>query len=284
MLKNLIVDALRILNPALSIRACNGLATKLSNFLNCIDSNVAGAVNNSSLTLERSARALEVLIYEVDKAITSCLGTRKGTTIGKALAGKNARPFIAQTLVLAKHIANLTSSYAKIACGYVSIGTNMTTKLCHKRLAECHNLAVGLALRIEVRASLAATHWQCGKCILEDLLKTKELKHAYRNGRIETKATFVGTKCRVVLNTISTVNLDLALIIYPRNTEHNDALRLNNALEKACLLKLRMSIKGRLDRFKNFLCGLDKLWLIGITRLKLSKNTLRVSHIRSNPQ
>ncbi len=47
-------------------------------------------------------------------------------------------------------------------------------------LAKRHNLAVRLALWIEVGAALAAAHWKRGQRVLEDLLKAKELQDIFQ--------------------------------------------------------------------------------------------------------
>jgi uncharacterized protein with PIN domain len=51
-----------------------------------------------------------------------------------------------------------------------------------KRLAEAHDLAVGAALGIEVRAALAAADRHAGERVLEDLLEAEELDDAEIDG------------------------------------------------------------------------------------------------------
>ena len=51
------------------------------------------------------------------------------------------------------------------------------TELQHESLAETHNLSVALAYWVEVRATLATTHWESSKSVLESLLKAEELQH-----------------------------------------------------------------------------------------------------------
>ena len=62
-----------------------------------------------------------------------------------------------------------------------------------KALAEAHNLSVGLALRVEVGAALAAAHGQRGKAVLEDLLEAQELDDAQVDGRMQAQAALVGS-------------------------------------------------------------------------------------------
>ena len=50
-----------------------------------------------------------------------------------------------QLLVVAKQVADLTGTYADIACGYVHVGANHLVKLAHEGLTELHHLIVALA-------------------------------------------------------------------------------------------------------------------------------------------
>ena len=64
---------------------------------------------------------------------------------------------------------------------------------------------------------------------------------------METKTSLVRSDCTVELYTIALVYLNLALIIYPRNTEGNDALRLNQTLQNAKLtILLLISVDNQL--------------------------------------
>jgi hypothetical protein len=61
------------------------------------------------------------------------------------------------------------------------IGADVLAELGHEALAEAHDLGVGLALGVEVRAALAAADGQRGEGVLEDLLEAEELDDARRS-------------------------------------------------------------------------------------------------------
>ena len=67
--------------------------------------------------------------------------------------------------------------------------------------------------------------------ILEDLLETQELQDAEVDSWVESQTTLVWTKSRVELNTISTVDLQLSLVIFPDNSELDDSLGDGDDLE-----------------------------------------------------
>ena len=86
---------------------------------------------------------------------------------GQALAGEDAVVLVADALVLAEQVADLTAANADITGGHIGIGADVAVQLGHKALAEAHNLGVALALGVKVRAALAAAHGQAGQAVLE---------------------------------------------------------------------------------------------------------------------
>lgn len=124
----------------------------------------------------------------------------------------------------------------------------MLVELPHKGNAELADLVVRLALRVEVGTTLATTHVEAGKSILEDLLETQELKDGEVDSRVETETTLVGTEGRVELHTVTLVNLALALVVLPDDAELDDALgdggNLEGLLVLGVLLKEGGGLKG----------------------------------------
>ena len=143
----------------------------------------------------------------------------------------------------------------------------MLGKLGDERLAETHNLCIRLALRIEVRAALAAAHGQTGQAVLEALLKAEELDNRSVNRRMEAQAALVGADRGVELYAEATVDLYLALVVYPRNAEHNHALRLNDAVDDTVLLQLRTSLHDRLEALEHLENRLLKFRLVRVALL-----------------
>ena len=91
----------------------------------------------------------------------------------------------------------------------------MFAQLCHKALAECHDLSVGFSLRIEVGTTFSSADRKTCQRILEDLLETKELDNSQIYGRVKTQAAFVRSNRIIELHTVSCIHLYLSLVIYP---------------------------------------------------------------------
>jgi len=123
----------------------------------------------------------------------------------------------------------------------------MAVKLGHKSLTEAHDLIVAAATDREVGTTLATTHGQRGKGVLESLFKTEELQDAEVHGGMEAQTTLVRANGTVKLNTITNVDMDLTLVIGPRYTESNDAFRFNNAFNKLNALKFWVLVVDILD-------------------------------------
>ena len=282
MLEHGVVDAVGVLDPAVGVGAGQHLAAELGDLLDRVDGDVTGAVNDDVLALEGLAAALEVLVHKVDQTVAGGLGTGERAAKGEALAGKDAGPLVGQALVLTEHVGNLAAANAQVAGGNVGIGANMAIELGHEGLAEVHDLVVGLALGVKVGTALAAAHGKGGQAVLEDLLQAQELEHTQGDRRVKAQTALVGSNGRVELDTIAAVDLDLALVIDPGDTEHNDALGLDEALKQGGLLVLGMGVERRLDGAEDLGRGLDELRLLGIAGLELVENFLRVAHASSN--
>lgn len=88
---------------------------------------------------------------------------------------------------------------------------------------------VALALGIEIRPALAASHWQAGQSILEGLLEGEELENAFRHRRMETNAALIGPDRIVVLNAPSALDADIAVIVLPADAEGDHPVRLGDS-------------------------------------------------------
>ena len=153
----------------------------------------------------------------------------------------------------------------------------MLDELGHKALAEPHDLAVGLALGVEVGAALAAAHGQGGEGILEDLLKAQEFDDGQVHVVTEAQAALVGADGGVELDTIATVDLDLALIVHPGHPEHNNALGLHNAADDVLLLVAGVGLHHRNQGLQHFVDGLQELGLLGVAGGQILINAVQVS-------
>ena len=59
--------------------------------------------------------------------------------------------------------------------------------------------------------------------ILEDLFETQELQDRQIDCGVESETALIGTQCRVELHTVSPVDLELALVIFPDNAKLDDS-------------------------------------------------------------
>ena len=90
-----------------------------------------------------------------------------------------------------------------------------------------------------------------GKSILENLLESQKLEDAEVDGGVKTETTLVRTESRVVLDAVTTVDLDLTLVVLPDNTELDDTLGDGGDLESTLvlwvLLEQRAVLEGRCE-------------------------------------
>ena len=95
---------------------------------------------------------------------------------------------------------------------------------------------------------------------------------------MKAKTALIRSKTAIELHAEAAVNLHLARIINPRNTEHNNALRLYNSLKQTCLLILGIRVDDRLQRRKNLGNSLNKLRLVCVLGLYLLDDGVNVAH------
>lgn len=124
----------------------------------------------------------------------------------------------------------------------------MLSEFAHEGTAKLSDLVVRFTLGVEICTALTATHVQAGQCILEDLLKSQEFQDGQIDSGMESETALVGAKRRVELNSVSTVDLDLALVVLPDDSELDDALGYRGDLQGflvfGVLLEERRVLKG----------------------------------------
>ena len=213
----------------------------------------------------------------VAETVTGSLSACKRTTEGETFAGQNGTvKTVGETLVFTEEEANFTGAYADIAGGNIRELADMTVKLRHEALAETHYFSIRLALRVKVRSAFAATHRQCGEGVLQNLFKTEELHDREVNRGMEAKATFVRSDGGIILHTEAAVDANIALVIYPGNTELNHTLRLDKTLEKAGLFPFRVLVNDELQRLKHFSHSLKEFGLVGVACFNLCINSFQI--------
>lgn len=140
----------------------------------------------------------------------------------------------------AEHGADFAATDADVAGGHVGELTDVAEELHHEALAEPDDLGVGLALGVEVGASLATTHRQTSERVLEDLLKAEELEDGQVHRRVEAEPTLEGADGLVELRAETTVDVLNAVVVVPRDAELHDALRLNDGTRRREILGVRL--------------------------------------------
>ena len=148
----------------------------------------------------------------------------------------------------------------------------MAGELSHEGLAETHDLGVGLALGVEVRAALAAAHGQAGEGVLEDLLEAEELDDRQVHGGVEAQAALVGAERGVVLDAEAAVHVDVALVVGPRDAELDLALGLDDAVDDGQVSVLGVTLGEGGDGQEDLVDGLVELGLGGVAALDGFKN------------
>ena len=265
-------------DPAGAVGEGDGLGAELDELLRGVLRDVAGAGDRADLALERVALRGEHVRGEVDVSVAGRLGADERAAEGEALAGEHARELVHDALVLAEEVADLAAAHVHVAGRDVRVRADVAVELGHEALAEAHDLRVGAALRVEVRAALAAAHRERGEGVLEDLLEAEELEDREVDGGVEAQAALVGADRAVVLDAVAAVDVELAGVVGPRDAEHDDALGLDEALEDAGVLVLLPRLEHGLEGAEHLGDGLDELRLVGILRLDVGEDFLCVGH------
>ena len=230
---------------------------------------IARAGNHHGLALERLTAGGKHSLGEIAGTIACGFRPQKTASPTLTLAGHGTCPFVAQTLVLAEHVAYFASADSNISCRDIGVRTYMSLKLSHKALAETHHLSIGLAARTEIGTAFGPAHRKGCKCVLEGLLKGKELHYAQIHTGMEAYASLVWTYCAVHLHTETTVDVDLSFVIHPWNTEDDDPFRFNHSLHYLVVKQVRICLQARGNAFQHLPYCLMKFFFSGILRFQL---------------
>ena len=251
-------NTLFIIDVTIGTRDGDDLSLHLRGLEASTPGNVTEARDANGLAFNAHTLVLEHFTSEVETTEASSFRADEGTTPGLTLAGEDTFEVSSGTLVLAVHVANFASTNTNITSGNIAVWSNVTEEFSHEGLAETHDLSIRLALGVEIRATLSTTHGERGEGVLEDLVEAKELDDGKVNRGMETETTLVWANGGVVLDTEATVDLDLALIIEPWNTEHDDTFGLNKAAHD--FSELRALFPEGNKTLSNGLDGLDELF------------------------
>jgi hypothetical protein len=90
--------------------------------------------------------------------------------------------------------------------------------------------------------------------------------------------TLVWTNSHAVLHPIATIDPDPAMIIGPANAEHDDAFRLDHALQQGMLGVVRVLTQKRLQTFEYLMDSLQVFRLIGVALSQVLKEKRAIEH------
>ena len=212
---------------------------------------------------------------KIEGTITCGLRTQDRASPLHALTRQgSAMELTGNSLILSEEVADFTGTYADVAGRYVHIRTDNFVKLCHKRLAELHHLVVTLASDREIGTAFTTTHRQCGQCILEGLLETKELQNTQIDGCVETQATLIRANGTIKLDAIAKIDLYLALIVNPGHTECRNTLGFYDTFHNLCLLEFGVLVVHVLNGFQHLAHCLQELYFTWMFTLQILHNFL----------
>ena len=81
---------------------------------------------------------------------------------------------------------------------------------------------------------------------------------------MESETALIRTDGGIELNSVSAVDLNLAVVVDPRNTELDESLGFDDTVDHARLDNVGTPLDNRLERFKNLSDSLKKFGLIGV--------------------
>lgn len=174
--KLLLVEAILVDDGSVGVREGEDLCAELDELLARELGNVAGPGEEDVLTPDYGVVVLAHLLEEVDSAISGGLWPDEGTAPLDVLTSEDPCELVPEALVLPKQVADLASADTNVASRNVGVSADVPLELGHEGLAEAHDLVVGLALGVEVGATLATAHGERGEGVLKDLLEAKELE------------------------------------------------------------------------------------------------------------
>ncbi len=253
---------------AAGVRQRDDAAAQLHDFLRGVLRDVAGTGNRHALAIEAAVGALEHFLGEIHAAVAGGFRADQAAAVGQALAGQYRGELVGQALVLAEQETDFAAANADVTGWHVEVGADVAVQLAHEGLAEAHHFVVALALRVEVRAALAAAHGQRGEGVLEDLLEGEKLEYADVYRRVEAQAALVWADGAVHLDAETAVDLDTALIVDPRHAEDDGALRLHHAFDDAGLHVVRVGFEEWPEAANHFFHRLVEFGLVGVALLQ----------------
>ena len=121
-------------------------------------------------------------------------------------------------------------------------------------------------LRTPHRTALCATHWQPGQAVFKNLFEAQEFQDTEVHAGMKSQASLVGADRVVELDAPAAVHSDIAVIIFPGDTENDDSIGFGQSFQD-----LRFPVSGVLqnERHQSLDDLLDCLMKFWFTRIPL---------------
>jgi hypothetical protein len=173
----------------------------------------------------------------------------------------------------------LPNTDTDVASGHVDVISDVAVQLVHERLAKTHHLVVGFALDVEIRTAFCASHWQPGEAVLESLFEREKLQNAEIDTGMEAQPPFVRTDRVVVLHAIAAVDTDIAVVVFPADPEHDNAIRLGDTPQDLFLVIDLLVIDVIEDVGRDLVDSLVEFCLVRVATLQPSHELVQVDVI-----
>ncbi|KAH3669592.1 hypothetical protein OGATHE_002404 [Ogataea polymorpha] len=252
-------------DAALRVGKRNNGSSKLDDLQSGVLSNVTGSRDSNSFASKRLLTVgglLDHLLDVVDQTVTGSLWSDQRTTPGQSLTGQHTLELVLHLLVGTEHESDLTSGGTNVTSWNIGELANVSGKLSDEGSAESSDLVVALSLRVKVRSTLTTSHRETGQGVLENLLVSKEFEDRKVNTWVQSQTSLVWTQSRVELDSVTSVDLDIALVVLPGDSELDDSLwnrdNRNHLLVFWVLLEQSRLLEGGVQ----FVEGLLEFWLL----------------------
>ncbi len=114
------IDTVLVIYVSARVRHSHYFTAELLSFLTCVDSYVTGTGDNNSLAEETHLLfALQCLLRNIYKTVSSSFGSYQATAVSKSATCEYAVMLVADSLILTEEITYFSCAYADVACRHV---------------------------------------------------------------------------------------------------------------------------------------------------------------------
>ena len=226
-----------------------------------VDCDIPRAGNDRRLSLDLLISMGKHIAQEIYRAIPGRLGSHLRTAILGGLAGQHTLPPIGDPLVLAEHVTDLARTDPDITRRHIDIRADVAMQLGHETLAKAHDLMIAFPFRIEIRSALTPAQRQAGERILEGLLESQKLEHAFIYAGMKADPTLVWSDGVVVLHSPATLDANILIVILPADPETYDTIGFRDPAQDLRLVILFLVLDETVDVLRDLLDCLNELFL-----------------------